>query len=169
MSRVLCLAQRMQLFGVHFWLGRQVASFPPEKAALPEAPSTNCSINPKQPDGELGPLGFGCFNPKAPNAAACTMSIVVEVGLLSGKTAALKAGLDEKVEELKFRAQTALGIRKGWLLDSAGSVLNAIAPIKDSGVQYGDSSTLHIYRIHACRTASTLPVIHGDGSGTVWE
>ena len=114
-------------------------------------------------------LDSRCFNPKAPNAAACTMSIVVEVGLLSGKTAALKAGLDEKVEDLKFRAQTALGIRKGWLLDSAGSVLNAIAPIKDSGVQYGDSSTLHIYRIHACRTASTLPVIHGDGSGTVWE
>jgi len=52
MSRVLCLSQRMQLFGVHYWLGRQVASFPPEKAALPEAPSTNCSINPKQPDGE---------------------------------------------------------------------------------------------------------------------
>ena len=47
-------------------------------------------------------LDSRCFNPKAPNAAACTMSIVVEVGLLSGKTAALKAGLDEKVEELKI-------------------------------------------------------------------
>ena len=50
------------------------------------------------------------------------MSIAVEVGLLSGKTATVEAGLDEQVATLKLRVQTALGVGRGRLLDSSGSV-----------------------------------------------
>ena len=49
------------------------------------------------------------------------MSIAVEVGLLSGKTATVTAGLDEPVHTLRRRAQIALGVGRGRLLDSRGS------------------------------------------------
>eukprot|EP00437_Effrenium_voratum_P048200 CAMPEP_0181535406 /NCGR_PEP_ID=MMETSP1110-20121109/74238_1 /TAXON_ID=174948 /ORGANISM="Symbiodinium sp., Strain CCMP421" /LENGTH=1595 /DNA_ID=CAMNT_0023666783 /DNA_START=55 /DNA_END=4840 /DNA_ORIENTATION=+ len=52
MSRVLDKCKMMQLFGAHHWLGRQVESIPPEKAALPQAPEKNCPINRKQKEGE---------------------------------------------------------------------------------------------------------------------
>ena len=50
------------------------------------------------------------------------MSITVEVGLLSDKTATLIAGLDEAVAALKFRAQIALQVGKGRLVDSFGKI-----------------------------------------------
>ena len=48
------------------------------------------------------------------------MSIAVEVGLLSGKTVTLNTRLDEEVETLKLRAETALGVRAGKLVNSSG-------------------------------------------------
>ena len=63
------------------------------------------------------------------------MSISVEVGLLSGKAAAVTAGLDENVETLRLRAQTALGVGKGRLLDACGNVLDAQLPIKNARIQ----------------------------------
>ena len=59
------------------------------------------------------------------------MSVTVEVGLLSGKTATVQAGLDETVETLKRRAQMALGVgeraasgltwrHSGWLCADQG-------------------------------------------------
>ena len=41
------------------------------------------------------------------------MSILVEVGLLSGRTATVKAYLEEEVRSLCLRAQTSLGVGKG--------------------------------------------------------
>ena len=52
------------------------------------------------------------------------MSIAVTVGLLSGRTATVRAGLDESVAALSRRAQTALGVGKGHLVDSSGSILD---------------------------------------------
>ena len=48
------------------------------------------------------------------------MSITVEVGLLSGKSVTVEAGLDEEVGTLKRRAQIALGVGRGRLLDASG-------------------------------------------------
>ena len=45
---------------------------------------------------------------------------MVDVGLMSGKTVSVKATLDESVATLRQRAQTALGVAKGQLLDSGG-------------------------------------------------
>jgi len=47
MSAVLERANKMQLFGAHFWLGRQVEGVPAQDAPIPEAPSKNCPINRK--------------------------------------------------------------------------------------------------------------------------
>ena len=41
------------------------------------------------------------------------MSVVVDVGLIRGKTVSVEARLDESVATLKQRAQTALAIGKG--------------------------------------------------------
>ena len=50
------------------------------------------------------------------------MSSTVEVGLLSGKTVAVQADLDETVASFNLRAQTALAVGKGRLVNSSGSV-----------------------------------------------
>ena len=74
------------------------------------------------------------------------MSVSVDVKLLSGKTATVTAGLDEGVEALKLRAQTALGVGRGRLVNPAGSIVDASATIKESNVHNGDSLTLQIFR-----------------------
>ena len=76
----------------------------------------------------------------------------------------MKAHMDEEVETLRFRAQTALGVGKGRLINSSGVVLDVTAAIKDSGVRNGDSLTLHINRAKASATAGAFAVVLGDGS-----
>ena len=94
----------------------------------------------------------------------CDMSITVEIGLLSGRTAAVKASMDEAVETLRHRAQIALGVGKGRLVDSSGVVLDESAVIEDSGVRNGDSLALHVNRVQASATAVAFAVVLGDGS-----
>ena len=84
------------------------------------------------------------------------MSITVEVSLLSGKTAALQAGPDETVKTLGQRAQLALGVGKGRLLDSSGGILDGGIPIKESRIQHGDSLTLQISKIQVHATGRAL-------------
>ena len=72
------------------------------------------------------------------------MSITVQVGLLSGKTATVTAGFHEDVEALMRRAQTTLGAGRVQLLAALGSVLDAHEPIKDSSLQNVDLLTLQI-------------------------
>ncbi|CAE7470270.1 mask, partial [Symbiodinium sp. KB8] len=92
------------------------------------------------------------------------MSITVDVGLLSGKTATVKAGLDEEVGALKRRAQIALGVGGGRLVDSSGSVLDACAPIMCTRLQNGDLLALHINRIQVQACRLSFAAILGDGS-----
>ena len=99
---------------------------------------------------------------------ACDMSITVEVGLLSGKTAKVNASLDEDLAALQLRAQTALGVGRGRLLDSSGRVLDACTPIKTSSVHHGDSLTLLTSRAQVCGTYNAFAVILGDGSVLTW-
>ena len=98
----------------------------------------------------------------------CSMAISVEIGLLSGKKATVKAGLDEEVETLITQAQAAFGVGRGRLVDSSGGVLDASVPIKDSKVQNGDFLTLHISRIQICATERAFAAILGDGSVVTW-
>ena len=96
------------------------------------------------------------------------MSIVVEVGLLSGKTVALEAAWDEEVAIFKLRAQTALGVRKGWLVNSCGSVLDASSTIKDARLRDGDSLTLHMNRVQVQASGSAFAAILGDATIATW-
>ena len=75
------------------------------------------------------------------------MSMTVEVGLLSGRTVTVNADKDELVDSLRLRAQVALGVAKGRLVDSSGSVLDACSTVEASKLQNGDSLTLHIRRL----------------------
>ena len=98
------------------------------------------------------------------------MSVAVKVGLLSGKTASVTAGLDEKVETLmKRRAQTALGTGRGRLLDSGGSMLDACLLVEHAKLQNGDFLTLHVNRVQACATGAAFAAILGDGSVVTWD
>ena len=97
------------------------------------------------------------------------MSILVEVGLLSGRTATVKAYLEEEVRSLCLRAQTSLGVGKGRLVHPTGSILDARSTIAQTELQNGDSLTLHIMRgpeIQACRgicASGAFAAVLGDG------
>ena len=96
------------------------------------------------------------------------MSIALEVGLLSGKTVTVTADLEEDIGTLKFRAQTALGVGNGRLVDSSRNVLDAGARIKDARVQKGDALTLHISQVQVQASELALAAILGDGSVVTW-
>ena len=96
------------------------------------------------------------------------MSITVDVGLLSGKTATVKAGLDEEVGALKRRAHIALGVGRGRLVGPYGSVLDACALIRHTRLQNGDSLTLHITRVKVQASGFAFAAILGDGSVVTW-
>ena len=96
------------------------------------------------------------------------MSITVRVGLLSGKTAALKASLDEEVETLKRQAQAALGIGRGRLLDTCGRPLDPSVLIKNAGLQNGDSLTLAACHAEVCDTGGAFAAMLGDASVVTW-
>ena len=73
------------------------------------------------------------------------MSVAVEVGLLSGKTATVEASFDENVGAFKARAEIALGVGTGRLMNSSGRFLDPCALMKDSPVH--DALTLHISQV----------------------
>eukprot|EP00439_Symbiodinium_sp_Y106_P023674 s3358_g2.t3 len=96
------------------------------------------------------------------------MSITLEVGLLSGKTATVKADLDEEVATLKSRAETALGVGRGRLVGSSGSVLDARATVKHARLQDGDSLTLHMNRVQVQASLGAFAAILGDRTVVTW-
>ena len=96
------------------------------------------------------------------------MSITVDVRLLSGRTAAVKAGLAARVATLKRRAQTALGVGRGRLLDRSGNVLDECVPIKRARLQDGDSLTLQISRVQIQTSDFAIAALLGDGSVVTW-
>eukprot|EP00439_Symbiodinium_sp_Y106_P052683 s526_g7.t1 len=98
-----------------------------------------------------------------------TMSIDVEVGLISRRKATVRAALDETVGTLKRRAQDALGVGTGRLLDSSGCVLEGCLPIKRARVQNGDALTLlRTNRVQVRASCSAFAVILDDGSVVTW-
>ena len=81
----------------------------------------------------------------------------------------MRAALDETVGTLKRRAQVALGVGTGRLLDSSGCVLEGCALIKKSAVQNGDSLILlgsNTVQIQAT-TGAFAAILH-DGSVVTW-
>ena len=97
------------------------------------------------------------------------MSIHAEVGLISGRKATVQAALDETVGALKRRAQVALGVGTGRLLDSSGCVLEGCVLIKKSRVQNGDSLTLLLSNtVQVQASDEAFAAILDDGSVVTW-
>ena len=97
-----------------------------------------------------------------------SMSIAVEVSLLSGKTATVQASMDETVATLTQRAQIALGVGEGRLVDSSGAILEGCANISDSRIRNRDSLTLNVNRVEIQSTDCSFAAILGDGSVVTW-
>ena len=95
------------------------------------------------------------------------MSVVVDVGLISGKTVSVEAGLDESVATLKRRAQTALAVGKGRLVDS-GRLLDDELTVKEAKLETGHSLTLQLRSVQVQASGSALAAIFGDGSVVAW-
>ena len=96
------------------------------------------------------------------------MSISVEVGLLSGNRAFVNARLTEEVGALKLRAEVALGVRNGRLLDSSGNILDVLAPIERAGVRNGDSLTILTSAVDVCSNQRAFAAILGDRTVVAW-
>ena len=96
------------------------------------------------------------------------MSTTVEVGLLSGKTAAVQVGLDETVDMLRQRAQVALGVGKGLLLDSRGDILDGCATIREARVQSSDFLIVQLRRVQVQGARDAFAAVLGDGSTVTW-
>ena len=80
----------------------------------------------------------------------------------------MNADLQEEVQSLNLRAQTALGVGTGRLVHSSGSVLHACSRIKDTELQNGDSLTLHLCRVQIQACGDAFAAILGDGSVVTW-
>ena len=96
------------------------------------------------------------------------MSVVVDVGLISGRTVSVEARLDESVATLKQRAQTALAIGKGRLLDASGGLLDDKQTVEEAKLETGTSLTLQLQKvqIRACECAFAAILV--DGSVITW-
>ena len=64
----------------------------------------------------------------------------------------MQADLEEAVGTLKRRAETALEVGKGRLVDSSGGVLDVDAPIKRARLHDGDSLVLNISSVQVQAT-----------------
>ena len=72
------------------------------------------------------------------------MSVSVDVHLMSGKMVSLEVEAETSVNTLRQRAQGALGVGNGRLLNSSGRVLPGTATIAEAKLQSGDVLTLRI-------------------------
>ena len=98
----------------------------------------------------------------------CKMSLTVQVRLLSGRAVTLECDLEEELASLSHRAQAALGVGRGRLLDSSGSVLAGNDLIKDATVRNGDLLTFQVGRVQIQTTGRAFAAVLGDGSVVTW-
>ena len=87
------------------------------------------------------------------------MSFAVEVGLLSGRTVSLETGPDEYVETLRSKAQKALAVGRGKLVDASNTVLDGAATLQECRLQQGDTLTLQVSSIQVGVCENTRPLI----------
>ena len=117
----------------------------------------------------LQPLANLCFVQLYMTEA---MSVVVAVGLISGKTVLVEAQLDEPVVTLKRRAETALQVGRGRLLDSSGGLLDDEQTVQEAKLETGSRVTLQVGAVQvlgACGYShSSFSAILGDGSVGTW-
>ena len=112
----------------------------------------------------FGILPTFCFGQQRVTEA---MPVVVDVGLISGKTVSLQAGLDESVVTLKRRAQITLAVGKGRLLNSDG-LLDDELTVKAAKLETGTVLTLQLRRVQIQSSGLALAVILTDSAVVAW-
>ena len=60
------------------------------------------------------------------------MALTLEVSLVSGRAVSLEAGSEDRVEAVKSRAEEALNVGKGRLIDWSGRVLDGSATLRQA-------------------------------------
>ena len=76
--------------------------------------------------------------------------MAVDVSLMSGKTVSVQAALGSSVQILKRTAQVALGVNRGQLLDSSGSILHEQSTLTKLKLQSGAPLTLYVRKVQIC-------------------
>ena len=93
------------------------------------------------------------------------MAIVLDVTLISGQRVSLEADLTASVQSLAERARRALGVGRGRLFSSSGSVLDSDAQLGAAKLQTGDCLTL---QVRIVGNTQSFAAILGDGSFVIW-
>ena len=96
------------------------------------------------------------------------MPITLSVSLLSGRIASLEAEPDDCVGSLKRRAQTALTVGPGRLLDPSGVILNDATTLKKAKLLDGCHLTLQIWQARISSSTGEFAAILGDGCVATW-
>ena len=96
------------------------------------------------------------------------MFIAVDVGLRSGETVSVEAGLDESAATLKRHAEAALAVGKGRLFDSSARLLDEQQTVKQPKLETGTSLTLQVGKVRIGGNSFALSAILGDGSVVTW-
>ena len=94
--------------------------------------------------------------------------MTVGVSLLSGKTVSVETAQDASVHTLLLRAQAALGVGRGRLLDSSGIRLPEQATVKEAGLHSQSSLTLQVGQVQVRGVGAAFAAILGDGSVETW-
>ena len=96
------------------------------------------------------------------------MAIVVDVTLISGKRVSLDVDLAASVRSLAKRAQRALGVGRGQLLSSSGSVLDGDSQLAAAKLQTGDCLMLQVGTVRIVGNTNSFAATLGDGSVVTW-
>ena len=96
------------------------------------------------------------------------MAIVVDVTLFSGQRVSLEADLTASVQSLAEGARSALGVGRGRLFSSSGSILDGDTQLGAATFQAGDCLTLQVGTVHRSGNAKCFAAILGDESVVTW-
>ena len=96
------------------------------------------------------------------------MAIILDVALMSGQRVSLEADLTASVQSLAERARRALGVGRGRLFSSSGSVLDGDTQLGAANLQKGDCLTLQVGTVRIRSGNECFAAILGDGSVVTW-
>eukprot|EP00439_Symbiodinium_sp_Y106_P050454 s535_g6.t1 len=94
--------------------------------------------------------------------------VSLTISLISGRSVRIDAKQGESIRQLSWRAQRALRVGRGRLLDPSGFVLEAAATVQECGLQGGDALTLHVAQVWIASSHSSFAAMLGDGSVACW-
>ena len=88
---------------------------------------------------------------------------------ISGQGVSLEADLTASVQSLAERARRALGVGRGRLFSSSGSVLDGVAELRAAKLETGHCLTLQVGTVRIiCGGWTRFAAILGDGSVGTW-